>query len=221
LREVGFVGAPQVVGDGFDAQGREILTYVEGEVINPAPWSDDAIHELGHLIRDLHNATASFRPSASVTWRPWFGREVGTPGIIGHCDAAPWNIVSRQGKPIALIDWEVAGPVDRLTEVAMVAWTNAQLFDDDVAAMNGLPEAQHRIRQVRILSDAYELPTRDRHRLAYRMIEFAAASAANEVIEQQITPQTQHTPRAWGIAWQTRSVAWLIRNRMAIEAALA
>jgi hypothetical protein len=37
LHEVGFMGAPRVVGDGFDEQGREVLTYVEGEIINPAP----------------------------------------------------------------------------------------------------------------------------------------------------------------------------------------
>lgn len=221
LREAGFAGAPRVVGDGFDEQDREILTYIEGDVINPAPWSDEAIHELGCLIQRLHDATTSFRPSADAIWRPWFGREVGTPDIIGHCDAAPWNIVSRHGKPVALIDWEAAGPVERLTEIAMAAWNNAQLYDDDVAEMNGLPEARHRIRQVRIFSDAYGLPANDRHRLAYRIIEFAAQSVRNEVIEQQITPETEHAPRVWGIAWQARSVAWLIRNRDALETALA
>jgi thiamine kinase-like enzyme len=121
---------------------------------------------------------------------PGFGRQVGAPDIIGHCDAAPWNVVSRVGRPIALIDWEAAGPVDRLTEVAMVIWNNAQLYDDDVAEMNGLPGAGRRMRQVRILADAYRLPADDRHRLADRTIAFAAQSAANEVIEQQITPQT-------------------------------
>jgi hypothetical protein len=48
-----------------------------------------------------------------------------------------------------------------------------------------------------------------------------AQSAANEVIEQRITPETRDAPRVWGIAWQTRSVAWLIRNRAALEAVLA
>jgi Ser/Thr protein kinase RdoA (MazF antagonist) len=184
LHEAGFAGAPRPIGDGFDEQGREVLAYVEGDVINPAPWSDEAIYELGRLIRRLHDATLSFRSPADAQWRPWFGREVGTPDIIGHCDAAPWNVVSRHGKPIALIDWEAAGPVDRLTEIAMVAWSNAQLYDDDVAKMNGLPEAGHRMRQVRIFADAYGLPANARHRLAYKIIEFAAQSAANEVTEQ-------------------------------------
>ncbi|WEX74015.1 phosphotransferase [Sinorhizobium numidicum] len=221
LHEVGFAGAPRVVGDGFDEQGREILTYIEGEVINPAPWSDEAIHELGNLIRRLHDATASFRPAPDTLWRPWFGREVGTPDIIGHCDAAPWNVISRHGQPVAFIDWEAAGPVDRLTEMAMAAWNNAQLYDDDVAEMNGLPDAGRRMRQVRILADGYRLAAKDRHRLGYRIIEFAARSAANEVIEQKITPETENAPRVWGIAWQARSVGWLIRHRAALENALA
>jgi hypothetical protein len=220
LHDVGFEGAPQIVGSGFDEQGRELLTYLEGEVIDPAPWSDDAIFELGALMRRLHDATASFRVPENAIWRTWFGRGVGAPDIIGHCDAAPWNIVSLDGKPIGLIDWEVAGPVNRLTELAMVAWNNAQLYDDDVAEMNGLPDAASRARQVRIFADGYELPADDRSGFVYRIIEFAAQSASNEVIEQKISLKTEYAPRVWGIAWQTRSVGWLIRNRELLEAAL-
>ena len=162
----------------------------------------------------MHDATASFRSPDRTIWRAWFGREVGAPDIIGHCDAAPWNVISQRGWPVAFIDWEVAGPVDRLTEIAMAAWNNAQLYDDDVAAMNGLPDTARRMRQVRIFAEAYGLPTAGRHRLAYRIIEFAAQSAASEVVEQEITPRTEHAPRVWGIAW-------LLRNRPALEAALA
>jgi hypothetical protein len=174
----------------------------------------------GRTAVSRHDATASFRPPSDAAWRPWFGRDVGTPDIIGHCDLAPWNVIARLGKPVAFIDWEVAGPEDRLSEIALAAWNNAQLYDDDVAAMNGLPDPTSWLRQVRILVDAYGLPADDRHRLGYRIIEFAAQSAANEVIEQNITPGTEHAPRVWGIAWQTRSVAWLMRNRADLERAL-
>ncbi len=220
LETTGFAEAPRLVGEGFDEEGREVLTYVEGEIINPAPWTEDGIARLGEVIRRLHDAAASYRPPRAAVWRPWFGRTVGVPDSIGHCDIAPWNIVSRNGRPFALIDWEVAGPVNRLTEVAMAAWTNAQLYDDDVAEMNGLPDAAARMRQVRLLADAYGLAAADRHQLAYRIIEFAAHSTANEATEQQITPQTEYAPRVWGIAWQARSVGWLIGNRPALEAAL-
>jgi hypothetical protein len=223
LESVGFEGAPRVVGSGFDEKGREVLTYIEGEVIHPGSWSDAAISKLGTMMRRLHNATASFRVPDNACWRPWFGREIGKPDIIGHCDAAPWNIIARKGEPFALVDWEVAGPVDRLTEIAMVTWNNAQLYDDDVGALVGLPDAATRMRQVRLFTDAYGLPAAERHKLAYRIIELAAQSAANDVVEQQITPHTEHVPvpGVWGIAWRTRSVAWLIRNRPELEAALA
>ncbi|MGH0272989.1 hypothetical protein NKZ35_10210 [Sinorhizobium meliloti] len=112
------------------------------------------------------------------------------------------------------------GPVDRLTELAMIAWNNAQLYDDDVAERNRLPDTESRMRQVRLFADGYCPAAPERHRLGYRIIEFAAESAANEVIEQGITPKTEHVPRVWGIAWQTRSVAWLLRNRSALERAL-
>lgn len=42
--------------------------------------------------------------------------------------------------PYALIDWEFAGPVDALVEVAHAAWLNAQLHDDDTAERCGLPQ---------------------------------------------------------------------------------
>lgn len=221
LETRGFDAAPRVVGSGFDEQGREVLSYVDGEVINPAPWSDAAIYCLGEMIGRLHGAMRSFEPPPDALWRPWFGRKLGSPDLIGHCDAAPWNIVSRDGLPAALIDWEAAGPVDHLTELAMVAWNNARLYEDDVAAMNGLPEAAVRLRQVRLLADGYRLAPAERRLLTDRIIAFAAESAANEVVEQAITPETQHAPRVWGIAWQTRSVAWLIRNRRDLEQALA
>ncbi|HZU91232.1 MAG TPA: phosphotransferase [Stellaceae bacterium] len=222
LERVGFAASPRVVGSGFDARGRETLTYIEGEIIHPAPWSDDAIVAIGRTIRQLHDATTSFHIPEAAVWRPWFGRRIGGPRrVIGHCDAAPWNIVARAGKPVALIDWEVAGPVDPLTELAQIAWNNAQLYDDDVAEMNRLPGAAARMHQVRLLADAYELPAADRRELTGRIIEFVAQSAANEVIEQGITPQTRYAPRVWGIAWQTRSVAWILRNRPMLEHALA
>ena len=59
LERVGFEAAPRVVGGGFDEQGREVLTYVEGDVINPRPWTNDGIARLGELLRHLHDIIRS------------------------------------------------------------------------------------------------------------------------------------------------------------------
>ena len=62
LERVGFAGAPRVVGDGYDEQGREVLTFIEGTFVDPHAWSDDQIWHAGRLLRSLHDATAGFRP---------------------------------------------------------------------------------------------------------------------------------------------------------------
>jgi hypothetical protein len=57
LEEVGFTGAPRVVGAGFDGSGREMLTYLEGGFVHPGPWSDDGVAHLGLLLRKLHSSS--------------------------------------------------------------------------------------------------------------------------------------------------------------------
>src|SRR5437879_7114656 len=81
LEREGFAGAPRSLG--FDDQGREVLTYIEGEVgrgeeFIPAQggrfgrrrpdyvWRDEVLVHLGALIRAYHDAAATF---------PWAGRE--------------------------------------------------------------------------------------------------------------------------------------------------
>jgi hypothetical protein len=142
LQEKGFAAAPRLAGPGLDQDGRELLTFIDGEFTQPGPWSLAGAAALGALLRDLHQATRTFRPPAAAVWFPWHGRDLGGPHkIIGHCDVAPWNIVARDGRPVALIDGETAGPVDPLVELAQLCWLNAKLHDDTVAQREHLPPA--------------------------------------------------------------------------------
>ncbi|MBT7099505.1 aminoglycoside phosphotransferase family protein, partial [Candidatus Poribacteria bacterium] len=100
LEHVGFGASPRVVGDGFDTDGRETLTYIEGEFTPSGPWSRDGAAAIGGMLRELHDANASYVPPGDAVWGPWFGRPLGGPArVIGHCDMAPWNIVTRDGLP--------------------------------------------------------------------------------------------------------------------------
>ena len=226
LADVGFTAAPQVVDSGFDADGRELLTYIDGEFTQPGPWSLEGAAAVGRLLRVLHTATASYRSPPAAVWRPWFGRDLGGPRrVIGHGDVAPWNLVARDGLPVALIDWEYAGPVDPLVDLAQACWLNVKLHDDLVAAREGLPPLATRAQQLRVMVDAYGLSARQRRGFVDRMIEFAVASAANEVDEADITPEL--TPLSldaaapWGIAWRIRAAAWMYRHRRTLQDALA
>lgn len=221
LESVGFAGAPKVVGAGFDADGRETVEFVAGDVLPRRVWGDDGIHELGKLLRALHQATASFQPPPDAVWQESVLRSTGPKRIVSHGDAAPWNIVARHGRPVALIDWELAGPVDRLSEVAHTVWLNAQLHDEEIAARQGLPSAAERARQLRLFADGYQLAATDRAELVTRIIEIAILSCADDALETEITPEsTGRLGLAWGVAWKARSAAWLVRNRALLERAL-
>lgn len=72
LESVGFHGAPRVVSIEGD---HEVLTFLEGDVLADPEWepgrgnplpayarTDDALAAVGHLLRDLHEASGSFQP---------------------------------------------------------------------------------------------------------------------------------------------------------------
>lgn len=220
LEQVGFAAAPRVVGTGIDDRGREMLTYVEGEILHPGPWSEEALARLGAILRDLHRATASFPVPENAVWQSWFGRELGRPDVIGHCDVGPWNVVSMGGAPVAIIDWEVAGPVDHRVELAQMCWLNAQLHDDDIAKRQGLADAEVRARHARAILDGYELSRSDRVGFVDRMIRLAVRDAAEQAIEAGVTPETRDPEPLWAITWRTRSAAWMTRHRAMLQRAL-
>jgi hypothetical protein len=220
LEDAGFNEAPRIAGSGFDEQGRETLTFIEGEFVHPGPWSDEGLVQVGHLLRRLHDTTASFVPPVDAVWQPWFLREIGeNKSVIGHGDLAPWNTLTHEAMPIALIDWEYAGPMDPLTELARVCWLFPQLHDDDVAKRVGLPPAETRLRQLRLLVDAYGLSKAQRRGFFDRILEVAVCETAEDAIEANVTPGSNGL--LWGLAWRARAAAWMLRHRAAIENALA
>jgi hypothetical protein len=119
LERVGFDGAPCVVGDGYAADGRLAVTHVPGKSPHPRAWSEQAAGRIGELLRRLHTATSTFTPPADARWQNVWLRDLdGDQQVIGHCDTGPWSIIGSNGQPRAFIDWEFAGPVDPLWELA-------------------------------------------------------------------------------------------------------
>jgi Phosphotransferase enzyme family len=224
LDAAGFAGAPRVLGI---VDGRERLAYVPGDVTSDA-WSDEGAYGLGALLRGVHDA--GFDP-AGHEWLPWWGRDLGgPPRVVGHCDAAPWNVVRRDGLPVALVDWDTAGPVDPLYDLAQAVWLNAALYD-----VEGLPDPETRAGTVRAMADGYRLDADRRARLAGAMVEVAVRSAAQETIDAGVTRDGEHPAATgtlgggppltgrdllWAVTWRTRSAAWMLRHRAMLERAL-
>ncbi len=223
LAECGFEAAPRPVDGGFAADGREQLTFEAGTSPQPLAWNDEAAWHIGVLLKRLHDATSTFAASEADVWKPWFARSlVGTTPVIGHGDLAPWNILAVAGKPTTLIDWDCAGPVDAVWELAQVAWLNAQLHDDDVAAINNLPDPTVRIEQCAAILDGYGLAAVDREGFVDKMIEFAIRSAKDEaktygVTEATPSPAPDGFPVLWGVTWRTKAACWMLDHREQIQ----
>lgn len=165
LERAGFAGAPRALG--FDDQGREVLTYLEGDVgtqrrpgrpgggdLPDFVWSDDALVHLGALMRRCHDAAATF---------PWAGREwlyeARQPvETVCHNEVFPWNTVFRAGLPVAFIDWDTAAPGPRVWDLGFIASVWVPFWHDAKCRTAGLPTGvAEKARRFRLLLDAYGL----------------------------------------------------------------
>src|SRR5579859_7043233 len=123
LERHGFGGASQFLG--IDAQGREMLSYVEGEVGHyPLPhymWSDTVLQAVARFLRRYHDATLDFVAPADAAWQ-FVYPDSSKHEVICHNDVAPYNMVFVQEQPHALIDFDYAGPGPRAWDMAYAAY---------------------------------------------------------------------------------------------------
>lgn len=132
LERVGFAGAPRHLGT--DAQGREVLSYVVGHAVtHPYPdWALDeaALLSVADLLRSFHEAVDGFDASG----HRWPG-PVPPPfrtSLVTHNDPNLDNVVFRDGRAVALIDFDLAAPGSRVWEVAGASrlWVPLRLDGD-------------------------------------------------------------------------------------------
>lgn len=170
LREAGFHDAPEPLG--YDDQGREVLSFVPGDVPRePLPaWTADeeVLVALARLIRRLHDAAEGWEPPRDAVWGGVPGVAVTVPAgdkalIVGHRDYCPGNVVFRDGLPAALIDFDLAKPTTRVTDIANALYYWAPLTDpvDRRPAFAALDVP----RRVALFADAYGMSIRQRQAL--------------------------------------------------------
>jgi hypothetical protein len=158
---VGFEGAPRFLG--IDDDDREILSFVEGDAgLAPLPPGDGVLIELGALLRRAHTAAAGFEPPPDAEW--FTG---GSGPLICHRDLFPPNVILRDGRPVAFVDWDFAGPAEPIDDVVSAASRWVPLHTE--AEEWGLP-TDRRPERLRILCDAYGLPAEDRARFVDKAI---------------------------------------------------
>jgi len=169
----GFGGAPRALG--VDDDGREVLTVVDGEIpgVDGAPPGDDVVFAVGELVRAMHDAQEGFTPPEGSSWQVLPGAVPGDE-VICHNDVLGHNVVVRDGRPVALIDWELAAPGRRLTDVAAAAMWWTPLRSDVHARRYGLP-TDRRAERLRLLADGYGLEGDERHDLIDAVLRLVRA----------------------------------------------
>lgn len=185
LHAVGFTGAP--IPMGFDQDGREVLSYVPGEVprepLPPETAADQVLIALAQLIRHLHDASESWTPPSDAIWGGLPGSaslpHIDHPSeLVSHRDYCPGNVVFRNNRPAALIDFELARPTTRLYDIANALYWWAPLWDP-VDRAPGFVHADIPAR-VALFANAYGMSPQQRQDLvplAARMIRRFHASA--------------------------------------------
>lgn len=213
LEAIGFDGAPRYLG--VDDQGREVLTWIDGDVPLPPypPWAmtDRALADLGGLVRRLHEATATFRPGTPDWAQDWADPDGGS--VICHNDLFPENVVFRDGRVVALIDFAMAAPGNALWDIAIAGEIWGPLGDP--ARRDRHPRDLDGIARLGVLIRGYGLEPEHAEGLVDVLIEERAHSTAN--IRAEIAAGNESWIRDWaafgGDERAAADDAWIARHR--------
>lgn len=187
LHDAGFRGAPTVVG--FDGEGQEIVTYIDGEVLGagptwraglPTPWpswaqTEDCLVATAQLLRDFHSAATTFEPPPDAVWRRAYRPILGPGEVVCHGDVGPHNTVYREGLPVSLIDWDTIRPNDPLVELGEAAWRYIPLGDDAYFRRSDFSATPPLARRLGLFARAYGL--HDRATVAWSLQQAKQRSA--------------------------------------------
>jgi hypothetical protein len=209
LEAAGFEGAPRVLG--VDERGRQILSYVPGRAatrpLQEHAVSDDTLVDLATLVRRFHDATESFVPPPDAVWEDGSADDA-APELIGHCDITPENVIFRDQRPWALIDFDMARPTTRLFDVVTALRHWAPIADPiDLEPLQRHLDVGARLR---LFCDAYGFSARDRRRL----LELSHLRFGRSYIAMRSRAMTDGG--AWARMWEggageriRRAAAWL------------
>ena len=140
LENINFDASPRFLG--IDEQGREIISYIEGDVpSNVGYYSDEQLVAAAKLIRCFHDATQGC---------PLTNNEE----IICHNDLSPCNFVFIDDMPTSIIDFEMAAPGTRMFDLAYAAWLWLDIGNEEISA-------EDQKRRLLIFTKAYGVSNTD------------------------------------------------------------
>jgi hypothetical protein len=223
LRDAGFTGAPLPLG--IDDQGREVLSFVPGDVhrwpLPPEAAGDDVLVALARLIRALHEVSAGWVPPRDAVWGGTpanAGRITEQAELVSHRDYYVGNVVFREGLPAALIDFDLAKPTTRLYDIANALWYWAPLRDPrDRAPALADADVPHRVA---VFADAYGMSAPERAELVPLAVDMVRRYHEGSRVSAELDPVFRRHWEDGGKVYLPRAEAWLREAAPAIVAGL-
>ena len=170
LREIGFDKCP--VPQGYNENGFEIVSLIEGEVSNyPLSTSFNSmetIESAGAFLKEFHNAS-ELAFSKMPKDLKWLLPNREDPEVVCHGDFAPYNAVVKDRVVIGLIDFDTAHFGKRLDDVSYGMYRWATLFRENSPDIVGPIDIQ--IERAKYFCNGYELPNEERGDLIDLAIE--------------------------------------------------
>ena len=204
------------------------VSFVEGTTAVDVVLSRDQVESFGRLLRSLHDAGADFDALPTDAWQlfefrahapdPFSESTFLSEIVIGHGDTGPWNVLVTSAESVSLIDWEFAGPIVRLDEIAATCWLAMRFHDPEVDAVAPLTSLQEKVELLRAFLDAYGLERALWPAVVQGMSDYAIRDTAYEATRLNISAGEAATDDSvpWRLAWRSRSAAWIIRHRAEI-----
>ncbi len=212
---------------GIDEQGREILSWIEGEVAG-RPWPDwvadpERATSVARLLRRLDDALVHIGLPDDTAVRSW---PSGAPepvgpvaSFLGHRHVAPENTVFRDGRAVALLDFDLTSPSSRVDEVVnlLLWWAGWMAPEDRNPVFQGVDPGE----RGRLLVDTYGLSDEEKEWVV--PVAISAAQQSWHWMKHRAEDQGGGWRRMWdeGVGDQIRRREhWLVAEQDALRRTL-